>query len=153
MKGYAVCLVVALAACSDPVATNDGGNDSANISLDSNGAEPAATADGGVPPEGRPDGDSPADRNGTSRDDSAATNRSAPASPRPGAPDRSGDQCRASDYQYLVGRHRSTIPPKPAGETWRVTCTTCPVTMDYSERRLNIFFNEQTEIVEQVRCG
>jgi len=35
----------------------------------------------------------------------------------------------------------------------RVTCTTCPVTEDYSATRLNIFFNEQTGIVEQVRCG
>ena len=142
MKGCAVCLIVALAACAEPVATNDGGNDVANGSGDANGAEAAADADGGVPSEGRPDSDAPADSNGTSRDDSAAANGSAP-----------GDQCRASDYQYLVGRHRSTIPPKPAGETWRVTCTTCPVTMDYSERRLNILFNEKTEIVEQVRCG
>lgn len=153
MKGYALCLVVALAACAEPVATNDGGNDVAHGSVDGSGTEATATADSGVPSEGRPDSDAPADSNGTSRDDSAGANGSAPVAPRPRAPDRSGDQCRARDYQYLVGRHRSTIPPKPAGETWRVTCTTCPVTMDYSERRLNIFFNEQSEIVEQVRCG
>jgi hypothetical protein len=30
---------------------------------------------------------------------------------------------------------------------------TCPVTEDYSPTRLNIFFNGQTDVVEQVRCG
>jgi len=35
----------------------------------------------------------------------------------------------------------------------RVTCTTCPVSLDYSPYRLNIFFNDQNGIVEQVRCG
>ena len=35
----------------------------------------------------------------------------------------------------------------------RVVCTTCPVTMDFSPHRLNIFYNTRTELVEQVRCG
>ncbi|RZJ32741.1 MAG: hypothetical protein EON86_20595, partial [Brevundimonas sp.] len=30
---------------------------------------------------------------------------------------------------------------------------TCPVTQDFSPYRLNILFNEQTQIIEQVRCG
>lgn len=63
------------------------------------------------------------------------------------------NQCRASDYQYLIGRSRSEIPAEPAGATWRVTCTSCPVTMDYNPRRLNIFYDEGSGIVREVRCG
>lgn len=68
-------------------------------------------------------------------------------------PGDSPDQCRASQYQSYVGRNRSTLPPKPPGETWRVTCTTCPVTMDYNPGRLNILYEEQTGIIRQVKCG
>lgn len=63
------------------------------------------------------------------------------------------DQCKAAQYQSYVGRNRSTLPPKPTGETWRVTCTTCPVTMDYNPTRLNILYDEQTGIIRQVKCG
>lgn len=63
------------------------------------------------------------------------------------------DLCKAADYQYLVGKHRNEIPVPVEVVNRRVTCTTCPVTMDYSAYRLNIFYNAQTELVEQVRCG
>lgn len=63
------------------------------------------------------------------------------------------DMCHAGHYQYLVGRHRSEIPRPPAGEQWRVTCTTCPVTMDYNPRRLNVFYDERSGMVREVRCG
>ena len=63
------------------------------------------------------------------------------------------DQCKAAQYQTYVGRNRSTLPARPAGETWRVTCTTCPVTMDYNPGRLNILYDEQTGIIRQVKCG
>lgn len=62
-------------------------------------------------------------------------------------------QCRADQYQRYVGRNRSELPPKPANETWRVTCTTCPVTMDYSPSRLNIFYDASTGIIREVKCG
>lgn len=73
----------------------------------------------------------------------------APSLPAPGT----GDQCAASQMQYLVGQNRSGIPPEPAGATWRVACTTCAVTMDYNPRRLNIFFDERTGVIREVRCG
>ena len=75
-----------------------------------------------------------------------------PPNPPPGPP-TSENQCRAADYRYLVGRHRSDIPPQPAGAAWRVTCSSCPVTMDYNPYRLNIFYDERTGIVGEVRCG
>lgn len=68
-------------------------------------------------------------------------------------PDGSEDLCKAGDFQYLVGRSKNEIPVPVEVVTRRVTCTTCPVTMDYSPYRLNIFYNEQSGIVEQVRCG
>lgn len=62
-------------------------------------------------------------------------------------------QCRAERFQAYVGRNRSELPPRPAGETWRVTCTTCAVTMDYQPARLNIVYDERTGVIRQVKCG
>lgn len=63
------------------------------------------------------------------------------------------DLCRAGEMQWLVGKPKTDIPVPVDVVNRRVTCTTCPVTEDYSPHRLNIFFNDQTGIVEQVRCG
>ncbi|WP_438850712.1 hypothetical protein [Brevundimonas nasdae] len=63
------------------------------------------------------------------------------------------DTCRAGEMQYLVGKPRTEIPVPVEVVNRRVTCTTCPVTQDYSAYRLNIFFNQDTGIIEQVRCG
>ncbi|WP_298747463.1 I78 family peptidase inhibitor [uncultured Brevundimonas sp.] len=63
------------------------------------------------------------------------------------------DMCGAGELQWLVGKPKTDIPVPVDVVNRRVTCTTCPVTEDYSPHRLNIFFNEQTEIIEQVRCG
>ncbi len=68
-------------------------------------------------------------------------------------PDGDADLCKAQDLQYLVGRHRNEIPVPVEIVNRRVTCTTCPVTMDFSPYRLNIFYNADTQLVEQVRCG
>ncbi|MEO6198592.1 MAG: META domain-containing protein [Sphingomicrobium sp.] len=64
-----------------------------------------------------------------------------------------GDLCNAGKYRYLVGQHRSIIPQPPAGATWRVTCSSCPVTADFSERRLNIVYDDKTGTVKSVDCG
>jgi hypothetical protein len=68
-------------------------------------------------------------------------------------PDGDEDLCKAQDLQYLVGRHRNEIPVPVEIVNRRVTCTTCPVTMDFSAYRLNILYNAQTGVVEHVRCG
>ncbi|HYC68066.1 I78 family peptidase inhibitor [Brevundimonas sp.] len=73
------------------------------------------------------------------------------AAPTP--PEDGPSQCKADQYQRFIGRNRSELPAKPAGETWRVTCTTCPVTMDYSPSRLNIFYEQATGIIREVKCG
>jgi len=61
--------------------------------------------------------------------------------------------CKADQYQRYVGRNRSELPQTPAGETWRVTCTTCPVTMDYNPSRLNIVYDQATGVIREVKCG
>lgn len=76
---------------------------------------------------------------------------SQPVGSRPDNP--TADLCRAGEMQWLVGKPKTDIPVPVDVVNRRVTCTTCPVTEDYSPHRLNIFFNEQTGIVEQVRCG
>ncbi len=66
---------------------------------------------------------------------------------------RTGDLCNAGKYQYLVGQHRSIIPQPPTGATWLVTCSSCPVTADFSEHRLNIVYDDKTGTVKSVGCG
>lgn len=61
--------------------------------------------------------------------------------------------CKVSDYQSYVGRNRSTIPTAPAGQTFRVLCTTCAATMDYRENRVNFVYDAATDIVREVKCG
>lgn len=68
-------------------------------------------------------------------------------------PQTDADLCKAGELQWLVGKSKAEIPVPVEVITRRVVCTTCPVTEDYSPYRLNIFFNQETDIVEQVRCG
>ncbi|CAN5564369.1 hypothetical protein BH10PSE5_BH10PSE5_16220 [soil metagenome] len=71
----------------------------------------------------------------------------------PPAPTPSADQCGAAEAQKYVGRSRTEIPIPVLPALQRVACTTCPVTMDYSPRRLNFFYDAQTGIVKEVKCG
>lgn len=73
--------------------------------------------------------------------------------PAPMPPEDSPTRCKADQYQRYVGRNRSELPARPSGEVWRVTCTTCPMTMDYSPNRLNILFEESTGVIREVKCG
>lgn len=68
-------------------------------------------------------------------------------------PGSEADLCRAAEMQWLVGKPKTDIPVPVEVVNRRVVCTTCPVTEDYSAYRLNIFFNQDTGLVEQVRCG
>ena len=63
------------------------------------------------------------------------------------------DFCKAGEMQWLVGRTKAEIPVPVDVVNRRVTCTTCPVTQDFSPYRLNVFYDEKTEVIEQVRCG
>ncbi|MDB5449518.1 MAG: hypothetical protein JWQ52_646 [Phenylobacterium sp.] len=79
--------------------------------------------------------------------------RPAPA-PTPAPAETPGhDQCGAYEVQNLVGRARSEIPVPLDPSRQRVACTTCPVTQDFNPTRLNFFFDAETGIIKQIRCG
>ena len=79
-----------------------------------------------------------------------------PAPPKPAPappPPKEPDHCGADAAQKYVGRPRSEIPVPVQPNLQRVACTTCPVTMDFNERRLNFFYDAATGIVKEVKCG
>lgn len=136
MRPIAILAAATLAACTPPGADN-GSNSAADTSI-VNEAAPVE-----------------ADTNSVVVADVKRGEPAPPEAPPPPVPasDTGEDQCGAAKYQALVGKKKSEIPPKPAGATWRVACNSCPVTMDYSPMRLNIFYDTKTEIIESVRCG
>ena len=76
----------------------------------------------------------------------------APA-PRPAPPIRPADACGAAEAQTYVGRLRTEIPVPVLPALQRVACTTCPVTLDFNPRPLNFFYDAETGIIKEVRCG
>lgn len=64
-----------------------------------------------------------------------------------------GDQCRASEYQHFAGQPLSAFPEPSADDVWRFACTQCAVTSDLSYARMNISFDEETEIIQAISCG
>jgi hypothetical protein len=75
------------------------------------------------------------------------------ATPLQPPPRRATDSCGAYELQGLVGKQRSDIPVPVDPSRRRVACTTCPVTQDFREDRLNIFFDADTGVVKSVTCG
>lgn len=73
--------------------------------------------------------------------------------PPPPPPRDSGDMCHASEAQKYVGRPRTEIPVPVLPSLQRVACTTCPVTMDFNPRRLNFYYDAETGLVKEVKCG
>lgn len=71
--------------------------------------------------------------------------------PPPPPPPR--DQCGAAALQNLVGQPRTAIPVPVNPALRRVTCTTCPMTMDFNPARLNILYDEESGTVREVKCG
>lgn len=75
------------------------------------------------------------------------------ALPMPPQQQAEKDECGLKDAQAFVGKNRTELPAPVDPSRWRVACTTCPVTMDYRPDRLNILFNPDTGVVQQVKCG
>jgi hypothetical protein len=87
---------------------------------------------------------------------------SEPAAPPPAPPPPAeaapppppvADSCGLKEARKYVGRNRSEIPVPVNPALQRVACTTCPVTLDFNPNRLNFFFDAQTGIVKEVKCG
>ena len=157
MKAFPLALtaLISLSACTTDPTGNNRSAAEANEAREMAEADNGATPSGPAPPE---DGDSGGTDNGDEGSQAAPPVRDEPIKgppSTPAGPPRADEanQCGASRYRWLIGRPRSAIPPQPANARWRVTCTGCPITMDYSPRRLNIFYDAETERVEEVRCG
>lgn len=78
---------------------------------------------------------------------------SSPPTAEEPAPAPEPDKCGAAEAQKFVGRPRTEIPAPVKPELQRIVCTTCAMTMDFNEKRLNFLFDEKTGIVKEARCG
>jgi hypothetical protein len=77
----------------------------------------------------------------------------APAPPPVAAPPPPADTCGVEAVKHLVGRPRTEIPVPLRPELQRVACTTCPVTLDFNQNRLNFFFDAETGLIKEIKCG
>lgn len=76
-----------------------------------------------------------------------------PAAPAPPPPPPEPDHCGLAEAKKFIGRPRSEIPVPVQPSLQRVYCSTCPVTMDFNEKRLNFVYEAATGIVKEVKCG
>lgn len=60
--------------------------------------------------------------------------------------------CDAAANQSLIGSHVGAVS-FPADANVRIVCTTCPMTRDYRPDRMNVIFDQESGIIEQVTCG
>ena len=61
-------------------------------------------------------------------------------------------RCDAEGARSLIGSHVGAVT-FPQNSNVRIACTTCAVTQDYQENRLNLFFDQETGVIERVTCG
>lgn len=64
-----------------------------------------------------------------------------------------GDQCKASEYQGYVGQKLDQFSSNGFGVELRTACTECAVTSDLRFARLNVWFDEDTDLIKEVSCG
>jgi hypothetical protein len=63
------------------------------------------------------------------------------------------DTCGAAAYASVLEQHKDRIPATPAGKVVRIVCSTCPMTMDFNQARLNVIYDEKTGTVSRLTCG
>ncbi|MBB4004471.1 hypothetical protein [Aurantimonas endophytica] len=64
-----------------------------------------------------------------------------------------GDQCKASEFQKYVGIALESLPTEAPGHQLRFACTECAVTSELKFERMNIWFDEETDTIEEISCG
>lgn len=62
------------------------------------------------------------------------------------------DLCRAEELQYLIGKPKSVLETMRFSQVIRVLEPGSIMTMDYSEKRLNIYLDEKNNI-KRLSCG
>ena len=75
------------------------------------------------------------------------------AAATPPAPTAPPDTCGAADLAYLVGKPKTEIPIPVDLTKRRVTCESCPRTMEVRPDRQTILFDDATKLVKSVTCG
>lgn len=75
-----------------------------------------------------------------------------PVTPAPPSASLPGE-CKADAYRSYIGKNRSELPAAPAGETRRVVCSTCAVTMDFNPGRVNVVYDTASNLITEVKCG
>ena len=73
--------------------------------------------------------------------------------PIPRASPQQIDTSGLKAVRNLLGQPKSAIPVPVAPGLRRVTCTTCVQAQDDNSRRLNIYFDVDTGIIQRVACG
>ena len=73
--------------------------------------------------------------------------------PGPALPPASADTCRAASYASHLGQDYRNVPPAPDDLSFRVVCTTCAMTEDFSATRLNFLYDAASGRVVQLTCG
>lgn len=63
------------------------------------------------------------------------------------------DRCGAESHAWLVGRSKTEIPVPVDLRNRRVQCTSCDRGPAIIPQRLNIYYNPESGLVEQVACG
>jgi len=63
------------------------------------------------------------------------------------------DHCGAADQRQLIGRSRREIPVPVFPALQRVVCSTCAISGEHIAARLNFFFDAQSGLITEVRCG
>ena len=63
------------------------------------------------------------------------------------------DTCGLKAVRNLVGQPKSAIPVPVVPGLRRVTCSTCVQAQDDNPRRLNIYFDVDTVIIQRRACG
>jgi len=82
----------------------------------------------------------------------AAGLAAAACAPMPAEGVASPQQCDADDARSLIGSHVGAVTFAP-DKNVRIVCTTCPTTKDLRPDRLNVRFDQETGIIQQVDCG
>lgn len=48
---------------------------------------------------------------------------------------------------------RGSLPEKPADAIWRLTCSKCVAQSDLGWTRMNVSYDQETRMIDEISCG
>jgi hypothetical protein len=63
------------------------------------------------------------------------------------------DTCQAASHAALLGRPVAEASAQIRNRNHRIASSTGPITADYSESRLNIYYDERSRLIVGIKCG